>query len=510
MSEAQAMTKTRAGGAQETLVPILREMAVDMDTPISVYLKLRGLGPSFLLESVEGGEHLARFSMIGVQPRAIIRSWRNRSGRHGANGPVAVIEEEGSWRELPLDGRDVLDVLQEVLPAYAPEVDLETLPRFTGGAVGYMGYDLVRSFERLPDHAPDTLGLPEATFLLADRVVLYDHVKHRLLVIAHARAGSDESRQEAEASLDEMVARLRRPLPTQPFAAQQTGATRGADEPPPLESAFEREAFEQAVRRTKEYIAAGDIFQAVISRRAHRRTSARPFDIYRALRRVNPSPYMFYLELSDGLRIIGSSPEVLVRLDRGTVETRPLAGTRPRGATPQEDEALGRELLADPKERAEHVMLVDLARNDLGRVCRYGTVHTPIMMEIERYSHVMHIVSEVRGELESKHDAFDVIRACFPAGTLSGAPKVRAMEIIEEQEPEHRGPYGGAVGYFGFSGNMDTCITIRTLVMQGDRVYFQAGAGIVADSDPAREFDETNNKLRALSQALLVAERGEL
>ena len=512
MSEAQAMTRTRAGvgGAQETLVPILRELAVDMDTPISVYLKLRGLGPSFLLESVEGGEHLARFSMIGVQPRAIIRSWRNRSSRHGTSGPVAVIEEEGSWRELPLDGGDVLDVLQEYLPVYAPEVDLETLPRFTGGAVGYMGYDLVRSFERLPDQAPDTLGLPEATFLLADRVVLYDHVKHRLLVIAHARAGSDESRQEAEASLDEMVARLRRPLPAQPFAAQQTGATRGDDEPPHLESAFEREAFERAVRRTKEYIAAGDIFQAVLSRRAHRRTSARPFDIYRALRRVNPSPYMFYLELPDGLRIIGSSPEVLVRLDRGTVETRPLAGTRPRGATPQEDQALGHELLADPKERAEHVMLVDLARNDLGRVCRYGTVHTPIMMEIERYSHVMHIVSEVRGELADKRDAFDVIRACFPAGTLSGAPKVRAMEIIEEQEPEHRGPYGGAVGYFGFSGNMDTCITIRTLVMQGDRVYLQAGAGIVADSDPAREFDETNNKLRALSQALLIAERGEL
>ncbi|MBC7237413.1 MAG: anthranilate synthase component I [Chloroflexi bacterium] len=496
-----------------SLVPLIRELAVDMDTPISVYLKLRGLGPSFLLESVEGGEHLARFSMIGTQPRAIIRSWRQSEARpsspSGAAGPPCrvVLEEEGHWQEIPLDGGDVLDVLKARLPSYGSEVDIDALPRFTGGAVGYMGYDLVRSFERIPALHPDTLGLPEATFLLADRLVLYDHVKHRLLVIAHARADSAESRREAEAALDEMVARLRRPLPTlsSPLPSPSLMA-----EPEPLQSAFDRAAYEEAVRRTKEYIAAGDIFQAVISRRAHRRTTARPFDIYRALRRVNPSPYMFYLELPDGLRIIGSSPEVLVRLDRGVVETRPLAGTRPRGATPEEDEALARELLADPKERAEHVMLVDLARNDLGRVCRFGTVHVPIMMEIERYSHVMHIVSEVRGELSPKRDAFDVIRACFPAGTLSGAPKVRAMEIIEEQEPEWRGPYGGAVGYFGFSGNMDTCITIRTLVMKGDRVYLQAGAGIVADSDPVREFEETTNKLRALSQALTIAERGEI
>jgi len=247
----------------------------------------------------------------------------------------------------------------------------------------------------------------------------------------------------------------------------------------------------------------------VLSRRVHRRTQAQPFDIYRALRRINPSPYMFYLELPDGLRLIGSSPEVLVRLDQGVVETRPLAGTRPRGATPAEDETLAAELLADPKERAEHVMLVDLARNDVGRVCEFGTVHAPVLMEIERYSHVMHIVSQVCGRLRPTKNAFDVLRACFPAGTLSGAPKVRAMEIIDELEPGQRGPYGGAVGYFGFSGNMDTCITIRTIVMKGDRVALQAGAGIVADSDPTREYEETNNKLRALSQALLLAERGE-
>ena len=263
------------------------------------------------------------------------------------------------------------------------------------------------------------------------------------------------------------------------------------------------------MRKCVEYIRAGDIFQVVISRRMHRRTQAQPFDIYRTLRRVNPSPYMFYLELPDGLRLIGSSPEVLIRVDGGAIESRPLAGTRPRGATHAEDKALAEDLLADPKERAEHVMLVDLARNDLGRVCRFGTVTTPTLMEIERYSHVMHIVSEVRGELSPSLDAFDVLRARFPAGTVSGAPKVRAMEIIEELEPERRGPYAGAVGYFGFSGNMDTCITLRTIIMQGDRAFLQAGAGIVADSDPSREYEETTNKLEALSQALILAERGE-
>jgi anthranilate synthase component 1 len=369
-----------------------------------------------------------------------------------------------------------------------------------------MGYDLVRSFERLPESASDTLDLPEAIFLISDRLVIYDHARHCLLAVAHADPSDAGSVREAEAALDEMVARLKRPLPTP--RAPAGGAPELAEEE--FASAFSREDFEDAVRKTKEYIAAGDIFQSVISRRIHRPTEAQPLDVYRALRRVNPSPYMFYLELPDGLRLIGSSPEVLVRLDRGVAESRPLAGTRRRGETVGEDEALAKELLADPKERAEHVMLVDLARNDLGRVCRYGTVKPSTMMEIERYSHVMHIVSEVRGELEDSNDAFDLLRACFPAGTVSGAPKVRAMEIIEELEPEHRGPYAGAVGYFGFSGNMDTCITIRTIVMQGKDVYLQAGAGIVADSDPAREFEETNNKLRALSQALLLAERGEL
>ena len=479
----------------QKLRPVVRELSADVDTPISVYLKLRGLGPSFLLESVEGGEHLARYSFIGTHPRTILKSWRDR----------IVLEQEGRWQEFTPNGGDVLDVLRAHLPRYEGPLQ-EGLPRFTGGAVGYMGYDLVRSFERLPDLLPDTLSLPESVFLLCDRLVIYDHVRHRLLVVAHAEASEayETSSREAEAAIDETVARLRRPLPI-----GTTPATSSADTGE-LASGFTREAFEAHVRKAKEYIASGDIFQVVLSRRSYRRSQAQPFDVYRALRRINPSPYMFYFELPDGVRLIGSSPEVLVRLDRGIVESRPLAGTRPRGATVAEDEALGKELLADPKERAEHVMLVDLARNDLGRVCRFGTVVTPMLMEIERYSHVMHIVSDVRGELSPNKDAFDVLKACFPAGTVSGAPKVRAMEIIEELEPERRGPYAGAVGYFGFSGNMDTCITLRTIIMCGDQVFLQAGAGIVADSDPATEYVETQNKLRALFQALILAERGEL
>jgi anthranilate synthase component I len=476
----------------ERLHPVCRELPADIDTPISVYLKLRGLGPSFLLESVEGGEHLARYSIIGTQPRAVLKSWRDR----------VVLEEEGRWRELSPSGGDVLDILRAHLPRYGM-VSTDVLPRFSGGAVGYMGYDLVRSFERLPASTPDTLGLPEAIFLICDRLAIYDHVKHRLVVVAHAIDFDAESAREAEAALDEMAARLKRPVPDRPRGAASIG------DAAPFVSAFSQSAYEEAVGAAKGYIASGDIFQVVLSRRIHRSTPAQPFDVYRSLRRVNPSPYMFYLELPDGLRLIGSSPEVLIRVDQGVVETRPLAGTRPRGGTPAEDVALGEELLADPKERAEHVMLVDLARNDLGRVSRFGTVRTPAMMEIERYSHVMHIVSDVRGELADDRDAFDVLRAGFPAGTVSGAPKVRAMEIIEELEPERRGPYAGAVGYFGFSGNMDTCITIRTIVMQGDEAYLQAGAGIVADSDPEREYHETENKLRALSQALLCAEQGD-
>jgi anthranilate synthase component 1 len=468
-------------------------LPADVDTPITVFLKMRGLGPSFLLESVEGGEHLARYSMIGTQPRAVLSSWPDR----------IVYEEEGRWEEVNPDGRNVLDVLRDRMPTY-DAASQDGWPRFTGGAVGYIGYDFVRCLERLPGSAPATVRLPEAVFLFCDRLVVYDHLKHRLLLVAHSHAaGTDAaSHQEAEAALDEMAARMKRPLPSG-VSRQLLGPVGDGND---FASRFPRERFEEAVRRIKEHIARGDIFQAVLSRRIYRRTDAQPFDIYRTLRRINPSPYMFYLELPDGLRLIGSSPEMLVRLDRGVVQSHPIAGTRPRGATPAEDGALEEELLADAKERAEHVMLVDLARNDLGRVCRYGTVATSRMMEVERFSHVMHIVSEVRGELRASLDAYDALRACFPAGTVSGAPKVRAMEILNELEPECRGPYAGAVGYFGYSGSMDMCITIRTIIMQGDSVYLQAGAGIVADSDPGREYEETSAKLKALSQALTLAE----
>ncbi len=478
---------------ERILEPVVRELPADMDTPISIYAKLRGLGASFLLESVEGGEHMGRYSFIGTHPRALLRAWPDR----------IVLEEEGRWQSFDPAQGHVLDVLRQNLPTYRGEMP-EGLPRFTGGAIGFMSYDLVRSFEQLPNRPADTLGLPDAAFLLCDRLVAYDHLRHRLVVIAHRRPADSEraSEQEAVAAIDEIVARLNRPLPNQ---YQSEHATQLADAP--FISAFDQPAFEEAVRQAKEHIAAGDIFQVVLSRRMHRRTHAQPYDIYRALRRVNPSPYMFYLELPDGLRLIGSSPEVLVRVEDGVVESRPLAGTRPRGATEAEDRALEADLLADPKERAEHVMLVDLARNDLGRVCEYGTVHTPLMMGVERYSHVMHIVSDVQGQLAEGQDAFDVLAASFPAGTVSGAPKVRAMEIIDELEPEARGPYAGAVGYFGYSGNMDTCITIRTIVMRGDDVYLQAGAGIVADSDPTTEYHETENKLRALSRALALAEQ---
>jgi anthranilate synthase component 1 len=472
--------------------PLVREIPSDMDTPISAFYKLRPLGACVLLESVEGGEHMARYSFIGTRPQALLQAWPDRIVLTGNDG-----------RETRYDPKDghVLEVLRALLPAYDAPLAAD-LPRFTGGAVGTLSYDLVRSFERLPDAPPDTLGLPLATLAICDRVVAYDHLQHRLLVMVHERQAESgaAARIEAEAAMDEILGCLAGPLPP------EEPATPAPMTIPPMQSAFNQRSYEEAVRRAREYIAAGDIFQVVPSRRAHRSTTARPLELYRALRRVNPSPYLFYLDLPDGFTLVGSSPEMLVRVEGGVVTSRPLAGTRPRGGTPEEDREYEVALLADPKERAEHVMQVDLARNDLGRVCAYGSVRTPQLMSVERYSHVMHIVSTVEGRLAEDRDALDALQACFPAGTLSGAPKVRAMEIIDELEPERRGPYGGAVGYLGFSGNLDTCITIRTFVIVGQELYLQAGAGIVADSDPETEFLETENKLRALTRALELAE----
>ncbi len=474
------------------LLPVWRELPADLETPVSVYLKLRGEGPSFLLESVEKGERLGRYSFLGFDPAGLLLA---RDGQGSL--------WEGDPLEPPrLFTGDPLVAAKEILSRYRP-VAVDGLPRFYGGLVGYLGYDAVRFFERVPLAVRPGLDLPDAAFLLADSVVIFDHVKHCLLVVANAHIHDDPTAayDMATDKIEAIISRLRRPLEIVPKPVVEK-----ADSHSPWASNFKQTEFERAVRKAKEYITAGDIFQVVLSQRLSRRTAADSFAIYRVLRMLNPSPYMFYLELPGNLRLIGSSPEMLVRLNGRQAEVRPIAGTRSRGADPAQDEALAQELLADPKERAEHVMLVDLGRNDLGRVCRYGSVQVPEKMVIERYSHVMHIVSGVQGELRPELDAFDLLRATFPAGTVSGAPKVRAMEIIAELEGERRGPYAGGVGYLSYSGNMDTCIAIRTIVMQGDTAHVQAGAGIVADSDPTREYHETLNKAQALAEAVSFAE----
>ncbi len=493
--------------SQGNLIPIYRELPADLETPVSVYLKLQDEGPSFLLESVSGGEQVARYSFIGVRPRALLSATGNR----------VVVGSDGHEQSVPLrDGRDALMVLREYMEPYTP-VRTPDLPRFSGGAVGFLSYDAVRRLERLPEIAADDLNLPEAAFMLADTLVAFDHARQHLLVVANAHLTGDTSAayRRATARIDEIVARLRAPIPqfSSPSAAD-LGVNGQAVDVVRLKSNFAQSEFESIVRQAKDYIAAGDIFQVVLSQRLSRPTRAHPFAIYRALRQLNPSPYMVFLRFPGGLgapplHIIAASPEMHVRLEGDLAELRPIAGTRRRGATPAEDIALADELLADEKERAEHVMLVDLGRNDLGRVCKYGSVRVEQMMLVERYSHVMHIVSDVRGHLRAGCDAFDLLRATFPAGTVSGAPKVRAMEIIEQLEGTRRGLYAGAIGYIGYDGTMDSCIAIRTIVMRGDTAFIQAGAGIVADSDPTREYEETLSKARALAEAVQLAETGD-
>jgi len=477
--------------SQGNSVPIYRTLLADLETPVSVYLKLAQTGqPSFLLESVEGGEQVGRYSFLGVNPRGIITI---------TNGQVSQTVNGITTQRPLLNGEDPLHVVK-ALYAQTQAVQLPNLPRLMGGAVGYISYDVVRYFERLPQTAQTVVEVPEAAYMLADTMVIFDHAKHQLILLSHARNEGDPNVafDEAVARIDALHHRLRQPLTLLAEAVEPL-----RDEPV---SNLSREEYEQAVRSAKEYIAAGDAFQIVLSRRFTCRTSASPIAVYRALRATNPSPYMFMLNFGEDFTLMGASPEMMVRLEDGVAETHPIAGTRKRGATPAEDLALAQELLADEKERAEHVMLVDLGRNDLGRVCDYGTVTVPKMMFVEYYSHVMHIVSRVTGKLRAGMDAFDLLRATFPAGTLSGAPKVRAMEIIEELEGERRATYGGAVGYFSYDGSMDTCITIRALVMQGDRVYIQAGAGIVADSVPSSEYEECYNKAKAVLTAIRFAE----
>ncbi|MBK8423855.1 MAG: anthranilate synthase component I [Elusimicrobia bacterium] len=465
------------------VVPIAVECPADEVTPLGLFHALYRRSPQcFLLESVEGGEHLGRYSFAAFEPRLVLRS-RSASPAVDATGvgPLAPLREALAHRRGP---------------------EIPGLPRFYGGAVGFIAYDIVRHFERLPVRAKDDLGLPDFVFFLTGDLFIFDHVAHTLRLVRTVRvprgASAEKIHRETVRDLTARLARLR------PAAPPLTPTLDPDRRPLPADSA-ERRRYIEAVKKAKGYIAAGDIIQVVPSRRVSVETKAHPLELYRALRRVNPSPYMYFFR--DGDRhIVGSSPEMLVRLEDGRAETRPIAGTRPRGATPAADERLARELLADPKERAEHVMLVDLARNDLGRVSRPGSVRVDQFMDIERYSHVMHIVSKVTGALRPGLDAFDLFRATFPAGTLSGAPKIRAMEIIEELEPFRRGLYGGAVGYFSYTGNMDVAIAIRTLLLEKGRVHFQAGAGVVADSVPEKEFEETQNKMAALVAALRLAE----
>ena len=449
---------------------------------------------------MEGGEKWARYSFLGADPRLIFRV---REGE-------VVIEENGAVRRIP-HGGDPLRFLKELLDRYRP-VPMEGLPRFFGGAVGFLGYDMVRYFERLPAGKGEAPVEDEAVFLITDTLLIFDNVRHTLKVVACAMTGEGrvlrESYDGAVRRINAMTALLQAPLAGRPASPERKNQDR---KPPfpfrPFRSDMAPETFRAMVRTAREYIAAGDIIQVVLSQRLQRESDADPVDLYRALRHVNPSPYLFFLKVRE-LCLIGSSPEVMVRLEEGVAELKPIAGTRRRGKNEQEDRRLADELLQDPKERAEHVMLVDLGRNDLGRIARIGSVQVNQLMTVERYSHVMHLVSDIQSQLAEGKDAFDVLRATFPAGTLTGAPKVRAMEIIAELEPSRRGPYGGAVGYFSYGGNMDFCITIRTMLLRDGKIFLQAGAGIVADSDPEAEYRETLNKAEGMVQAVRLAEGG--
>ena len=485
----------RALAARANLIPVRREILADCDTPVSTFLRVGNRGPAFLMESVEGGESVARYSFLGSGPRLIVEcSGTEIRRRHLRDGRVETSESNDPLSALR-------DLLADVKPAH-----VEGLPPFHGGFVGYLAYDAVRRFERLPDSVDDSLSIPDATFLLADRVLGFDRARNVIQVVVNASVPdpslADQAYDAAEAQVEALVQEIRAPLP---YRLGLPGGDAGAF-PEPV-SNTSRDRYLEMVRRAKDYVAAGDIIQVVPSQRFETPLTVHPFDFYRALRVVNPSPYMYYLDF-DGLVVAGASPEMMTRTEDGVIETRPIAGTRRRGATPEEDAALAAELLADEKERAEHVMLVDLARNDIGRVAGYGRVEVEDFMSIERYSHVMHIVSRVRGELHPDKDAFDALRATFPAGTLSGAPKIRAMEIIDELETERRGIYGGAVGYFSYSGASDTAIAIRTLVARDGVGYFQAGGGVVADSDPAAEYDESCRKADAVLAALRMAHEG--
>jgi anthranilate synthase component 1 len=486
-----------------SLVPVYRQLIGDTLTPVSAFCKIQEEDWAFLFESVVGGERVGRYSFLGSGPFLRFQSFAPRVQIQQTSEDPSTGRRPRTPPPVELEHPDPLRLLEEKLAAYrAPHVP--GLPRFCGGAVGYAGYDAVRYVEHLPKPPPNDRQLPDLCFAFYDRMVIFDHINKTIAAVVHAHVDPrdlERSYRTACGRVDRLVERLQQNVAD----LQLTDIAPIGEVHLPYTSNFDRKAFEAAVDKCKEYIKAGDIFQVVLSQRLQTETKARPFDIYRTLRVVNPSPFMFYVKAGP-LCLVGSSPEIMVRVEGDRVTLRPLAGTRPRGKTEEEDERLAAELLADPKERAEHIMLVDLGRNDVGRVARYGTVQLSDVLTIERYSHVMHLCSMVTGRLQEGKSAFDAMRACLPAGTLSGAPKVRAMEIIDELEPHRRGPYGGAVGYVDFSGNMDTCIALRTLVLKGQTAYLQAGAGIVADSVPALEYEETLNKAMGLLRALEIAE----
>ncbi|MBI5184079.1 MAG: anthranilate synthase component I [Nitrospinae bacterium] len=486
----------REKSKEGNLIPVYREILADLETPVSAFLKIDKGEYSFLLESVEGGEKWARYCFLGVEPSIVFMS----------KGKEIRIIRDGDVEEFTVD-KDPLDSLKRLMSEYR-YVETEGIPRFFGGAVGYIGYDIIRFFEELPEKAKDDLKIPDSVFIITDTILIFDNVTQKIKIVSNAHI-TDGNLQDiynnAKEKIDSIILRLKEPL-RRDIAIKGVKGDNKRRDVLKTTSNISREGFEKVVLRSKRYIRDGDIIQVVLSQRLKTRINGDPFNIYRALRTINPSPYMYYLKLGD-MNIIGSSPEVLVRLDRGQVELRPIAGTRRRGATESEDIKLAEELLNDSKEKAEHIMLVDLGRNDLGRVAKIKSVEVNELMVIERYSHVMHIVSNIRGDIEEGLDCFDVIRATFPAGTVSGAPKIRAMEIIEELEPTRRGLYAGAVGYFSFSGNMDMAIAIRTIIIKDKTAYLGIGAGIVADSKPANEYEETMNKGKALLKAIEMAER---
>lgn len=485
------------------LIPVYKEIMGDLDTPVSVYYKIAEKSKyAFLLESVEGEEKIARFSFLAKNPELVVqcKDDKIKITEFGKKNPT---QKTLGLADTPLS------VIREIMAKYK-FVQVDDLPRFCGGMVGYLSYDVVRHFERLPKKTKDDLKLPEAYLMLAKDLIIFDHLRHKIKIISCVSVDPKSSAamkirryKEALKTIDSLIFELNQPLKRPKNKNGRTGAKYVELK---AKSNFTEDQFVKIVTEAKKQIKAGEIIQVVLSQRFEVNLKTEPFHIYRALRALNPSPYMYCLKFDD-IQIIGSSPELLVRCEDGIVETRPIAGTRPRGKTEQEDEALAKDLLADEKEKAEHIMLVDLGRNDLGRVCQQGTVQLSEFMTVEKYSHVMHIVSNVKGLLKKDMDDFDVLRAAFPAGTVSGAPKIRAMEIIEDLESVKRGPYAGCIGYFSFSGNLDTCITIRTIVTHKNKAYVQAGAGIVADSNPKKEYQETLNKAKAQLMAIELAHK---